>query len=736
MFEEGPVDPSAMLTSDETDEYFEMKRGEESTKKTEKTTEKEKDNGEIKKEESCIEKINELSVEELKLIDGIGEVYGQRLSEKEIKTEKDLLEVSGIGEVTAERIEDFVCNLEENLPDEKEKDESGEVNVNTESIKEKGEVTLSEEELEIIFTAIRASERNLHSDEKTSYEETSEKARNDADSKKKEGIIDINEVKKEELENISGIGPAYAERIIDKRPFCKPKELLKVPGIGEATLNRIKEEAVIDCVKNEEPVLTSEEKVDDREKTKAEINDLKKELEKALNDKEDIRDEKENLEREIDYLEDKKRNTENDLSDYRSENRNMKTELKELKVSRDSCRFEKQINVNDTSAENLKEVSGIGDSISEKIEDHVSDSPIKHMEDLKSVTGVGDVIVNNLIAEGFCAEDPIEDDEEEEEDDGEKKHLVTFQKENPESVEIKIYNEDKEATALETDSDGKADKKLPSGDYKLKTDENEPIKSFRVEEDNGEKEIQFEFPEIWEVKFQEKNELKEVNVKIYEDESLTDRVGDGLIFNEDGIAKKDLREGDYRFKANLEGYKNYENGFELDGDKTIELEMEKIENMLENPHFEKWENDKPKHWSSNHDNTEKTDIPKTGDYSLKIKHDHQYGDGRNDYQNFTDPKADEKERSYYTKAWVKGKGEVRLGAVRPGYDQGCYRDDWKKLDGDDWTKIEHFTDKDDRSGEEGEFRIQHRQIEGEDKTNLKIGSAWLSTEKPPENRPK
>lgn len=56
------------------------------------------------------------------------------------------------------------------------------------------------------------------------------------------GQIDINTSSLEQLDEITGIGPVYAQRIIDARPFTSLDDLLGVEGIGEVTLEKIKEQ--------------------------------------------------------------------------------------------------------------------------------------------------------------------------------------------------------------------------------------------------------------------------------------------------------------------------------------------------------------------------------------------------------------------------------------------------------------------------------------------------------------
>lgn len=63
------------------------------------------------------------------------------------------------------------------------------------------------------------------------------------------GKININTASKSQLESLPGIGPAFAQRIIDYRnsngPFGKVEDLVKVSGIGEKTLEKIKDKITI-----------------------------------------------------------------------------------------------------------------------------------------------------------------------------------------------------------------------------------------------------------------------------------------------------------------------------------------------------------------------------------------------------------------------------------------------------------------------------------------------------------
>ena len=55
-----------------------------------------------------------------------------------------------------------------------------------------------------------------------------------------DALIDLNLASAEELEEIPGVGPATAKRIIEARPFGSIDDLLRVKGIGEAKLAKMR----------------------------------------------------------------------------------------------------------------------------------------------------------------------------------------------------------------------------------------------------------------------------------------------------------------------------------------------------------------------------------------------------------------------------------------------------------------------------------------------------------------
>jgi competence protein ComEA len=57
--------------------------------------------------------------------------------------------------------------------------------------------------------------------------------------------VNINTATKEQLVTLNGVGEVTAEKIIQGRPYSKVEDLLNVSGIGEATLNKFKDQVCI-----------------------------------------------------------------------------------------------------------------------------------------------------------------------------------------------------------------------------------------------------------------------------------------------------------------------------------------------------------------------------------------------------------------------------------------------------------------------------------------------------------
>lgn len=69
--------------------------------------------------------------------------------------------------------------------------------------------------------------------------------------------IDINTATLSQLDELTGIGPKYAQAIIDARPFSSVEDLDRVKGIGPTTLQKIKDQglACVNCATSIETLL-------------------------------------------------------------------------------------------------------------------------------------------------------------------------------------------------------------------------------------------------------------------------------------------------------------------------------------------------------------------------------------------------------------------------------------------------------------------------------------------------
>jgi len=61
----------------------------------------------------------------------------------------------------------------------------------------------------------------------------------------KVGKINLNTASQSELETLSGIGPSFAKKIIENRPYQKIEDLLKVSGIGVKKFEQIKDQVTV-----------------------------------------------------------------------------------------------------------------------------------------------------------------------------------------------------------------------------------------------------------------------------------------------------------------------------------------------------------------------------------------------------------------------------------------------------------------------------------------------------------
>jgi competence protein ComEA len=72
-----------------------------------------------------------------------------------------------------------------------------------------------------------------------------EKSKTNANS----GPVDLNKASKEELAALPGVGPSYAQKIVDARPFVDKNQLLGKKILPGSTYERIKDRITVSPVK-------------------------------------------------------------------------------------------------------------------------------------------------------------------------------------------------------------------------------------------------------------------------------------------------------------------------------------------------------------------------------------------------------------------------------------------------------------------------------------------------------
>jgi comEA protein len=196
--------------------------------------------------EAALININSADPASLQQLRGIGAAYSQRIVEYRqqngpFQSVSEVLNIKGIGEVRLRKISPFIT-----LADGDETEIKTEVNVeDTEAgdqFKTQAEGRLNDEiDLKDNKHVIGGKEKieaesNIRVKDKV---EVKDEVASEATF-----IINVNKANAEALQQLSGIGPAYARRIVEYRqlngPFETNEQLLDIKGIGEKRLAKIK----------------------------------------------------------------------------------------------------------------------------------------------------------------------------------------------------------------------------------------------------------------------------------------------------------------------------------------------------------------------------------------------------------------------------------------------------------------------------------------------------------------
>ncbi len=487
--------------------------------------------------------------------------------------------------------------------------------------------------------------------------------------------ININTASKEKLTEIINIGPVLAEKIIEFRennPFSSINDLLLVDGIGELSLKNIKEQNLV-FVSDISPQQIIEEEITEEEPI----------------------------------------------------------------IEKEDCR----VDINKASKEELKKITGIGDKMAEVL---IKERPFSSVYDLKRVSGIGSITLGNIIKQD-CAyvEDPVSGSISRTSSRTSTLNVEEGCSEN--SIEINTASKEELTEIIHIGESRASDiislrpfKSLDdlykvSGIGSLTVEDIKDQKCAYIDESllSQEEEIFFEvYPQSlnFEVKYGEEPQFSYI--------STTQDILKVDYSTSTSWILTDKEENKFSVSVDATGKEigNYEGKIEFDykGEKeTVLVFLEVLkqpENLLENEFFEDFDSKIPNKWNWEHTEnriSQSDKNPFLGDYNVSLI-------PIGSHNTLTQKIKGIENTTYYGEIWAKStdKTRVRVGIRRDANNQ---YGDYVELKNNQWTKIKFS--RESNKGEDDGIIISILESENGERPKIKIGAAWLSIHKSPEEWP-
>ena len=96
----------------------------------------------------------------------------------------------------------------------------------------------------VLFVSLSLSAGSAFAQSKAGAKKTEPAAKSEKKADKKGELLDINSATKPQLMSLTGIGDAYAQKIIDGRPYRAKDQLVQKKIIPQATYDKISEQII------------------------------------------------------------------------------------------------------------------------------------------------------------------------------------------------------------------------------------------------------------------------------------------------------------------------------------------------------------------------------------------------------------------------------------------------------------------------------------------------------------